>query len=625
MNFWYFPSAIILLIFLISAQGMALELPVSGDMLVLTESMNLTIESGEVATMNGTLVVNGTPGGELVLRVINRGNLTIDGGYFLCQNGNISIQNHGLIEGFGANLSSRIGGNVSLINQGEIENLILNLSSFDGGFTGFVNRGRFFSNISTIAKTDFELAINNRGGAIFMENWGEFRPLSTNIDTASDGNSEFVNRGNATLGNLNLHTATSGNLRILNSAQAYVNNIQAYTTRLGRLVIVNHGNLTVNNGNLQTYDAHALVENHLDLFVNNLFVKSQTDDGSQEPGTLLRDYGEAFINNISIVSNGAKGNSTLHCVGNTRVNNCNIDANYGGLIAISLGEGWNLSLGNANFDASGSSHGKQSTIRMLEHGDIYLGNLNVKNNRGWIDFIHNGTGYIGNQKIITSGSGALTSVVYGGNYSSNNLHAQTMGGNLHCHMANGDFNNFGFEDVNDYTRIWTDGPEINNLMVVARGGDGQIDMSFSGFTHLNSFSIRALMGASVNYTAENTSIDEMSVEASGTDKGSEASIGMFNDQGVVIEEVDVVGFENSEFRNLTMPNGTQNLTFLFPEGGINLVSTNSSIQIEQSLAVPLLVLLLLLGYGVLRERHSRSGPLQVIHVGRDGAQYPQQY
>jgi len=554
-------------------QGLSLELPDSGGEVVLSQNATLEIDPAQSVRMNGSLIVNGSEGQRVYAVIRNWGNLSIGDASFLCQDSDLLIENHGLLRGVSLSVSSLEGGNLTFDNEAIVDTVSTNLSAHGGGVLEFRNPGNFTVNQSQTSGIQGSspaplLHLDSVAGSMRIRNAGVLWCRNMNSACVDSGRTEIDSPGLLWVGNMNIHAGSSG-----------------------KVSFVNAGNVSINNCNIQIYDAVFLLENRFDFWGNNMYFKSQYDGAGDSYGLTVRDLAELSINNLGMVSNGASGVLSLSCEGTTEINNANMDSNYGGNIDIRSEMGSDLHIGNANLDSSGWSHGAPSVITLEERGRTTIGNLNVNNN-ALVRMIHNGTGYIGNQYLYTRGSSPRTSIICGANYSSNNLHAETVGGSLGYEMAGGFLNNALFKTIDSDTLIRLSGL-INNLMVTAEGAGGSVSMNLTG-PMVNQLSLQAVSGGSINASARHASIGNMSLDVSGLDTDPESSIFITSARGSTVSTVEMD--EGYEFSNMTEPGGPQNLLFRFEEGTIEMVSENSRIPVAefgpQSLPMILSVILL---------------------------------
>lgn len=150
---------------------------------------------------------------------------------------------------------------------------------------------------------------------------------------------------------------------------------------------------------MQVYGGLLYLSNSGTMTGNNLYFKDQYD------GTFIHNEGEAILQDISLVANGAMGAFHLTNKGNMSLIRTLWDVNYGGTIDLNSMYG-DLTVTNGSIDISGESHGKQSTVNILD-GNTTWEYCTCVINRGAMDYATSGIVYMKNFTIHTLLNGSF--------------------------------------------------------------------------------------------------------------------------------------------------------------------------------------------------------------------------
>jgi hypothetical protein len=123
--------------------------------------------------------------------------------------------------------------------------------------------------------------------------------------------------------------------------------------------IINYGTIVFDDFSLFTSGADTSVTNYGSIIGDNWHITDQYD------ATSIVNHGSISLDSIMLTANGAQGRIDYETFGSSVFGSFNADANYGGLINISLSEGGFIRTSSLTLDASGYSHGQESQIYVL--------------------------------------------------------------------------------------------------------------------------------------------------------------------------------------------------------------------------------------------------------------------
>lgn len=211
---------------------------------------------------------------------------------------------------------------------------------------------------------------------------------------------EFLINGSIFCENVDLEILTTKN------GLFSANNVDVITDNNNNFTINNSGHMILNNVSRETYRGFTYIFNYGRLLAENLFLKDQND------GTIFLNNGDANLNSTTLVANGALSLFEITNNGNLHFFDTSWDVNYGGLIVLNSVNG-TLSLINAAFDISGSSHGKSSTITIVD-GNSQWRNCTLQNSNAQFSYVNEKIVEILNMKISTI-NGGNTQIINNGN------------------------------------------------------------------------------------------------------------------------------------------------------------------------------------------------------------------
>ncbi len=134
----------------------------------------------------------------------------------------------------------------------------------------------------------------------------------------------------------------------------------------GRLSVYSAGEWLASNTSINTYGGYTWLENNGTLAGEGLVLRDQYD------GTYFDNNGFARLEATSITASGAMGNFWIRNRGVLELHHCVLSANYGGTISIESLFG-SMLINGSSLSASGWSHGKQSSIQILDSDSTWVG------------------------------------------------------------------------------------------------------------------------------------------------------------------------------------------------------------------------------------------------------------
>lgn len=163
-------------------------------------------------------------------------------------------------------------------------------------------------------------------------------------------------------GELNLTgivNCTYATLSVINTGMLHMDLVMVHILGNSTVSFSNQGNWTLSDVNIQVYGGLLYLANYGTMIGQNLYFKDQYD------GTFIHNEGEAKLQDIVLVANGAMGAFHLTNQGTMTLIRTYWDVNYGGTIDLNslFGE---LSVSNGSIDVSGASHGQDSTVNIVD-------------------------------------------------------------------------------------------------------------------------------------------------------------------------------------------------------------------------------------------------------------------
>jgi len=182
-------------------------------------------------------------------------------------------------------------------------------------------------------------------GAIYIQSVNDTKPTL-----------QIINNGELTIKSYIM--VTGGNLTIRNAGKLTLTNQNITLTGNATLTILNTGVMNLNKSGLLVYGGVADITNKGTLSGFSWQLKDQYD------GTRITNNGTITLEECSFTANGAHGQYIINNYGNLVMAKTHFDANYGGSIDLNSLYG-NLSMQSGGMEASGWSHGKQSSLTIM--------------------------------------------------------------------------------------------------------------------------------------------------------------------------------------------------------------------------------------------------------------------
>ena len=293
---------------------------------------------------------------------------------------------------------------------------------------------------------------------------------------------EFLITGNIFCENVDLEILTTKN------GLFSANKVDVITDNNNNFSINNSGSMFLNNFSRETYRGFTYIFNYGELLTENLFLKDQND------GTIFLNNGNANLNSTTLVANGAVSLFEITNKGNLNFFDTSWDVNYGGLIVLNSVNG-TLSLTNAAFDISGSSHGKSSTITIVD-GNSSWRNCTIQNSNAQFSYVNEKIVEIYNMKISTI-NGGNTQIINNGNLKAEQFLVETKGEQSNISITN--------EDTFTFNPSIISGISLEKL--------SSIDESGEVFPQPNGGTISFINKGSVNHKDTSISGNETNLES----------------------------------------------------------------------------------------------------------------
>jgi len=424
-------------------------LPSQGETLLINSDATLLIPVGMVASLNGTILVEGNTTSSPSLDITCLGGLRLSGNSsIVCRNGGATLTNLGAITGRSLFLHSLQGGNLTLLQRGLIDMDHLSISSWPRGLAAFNASRESILRLGGLEVTSLNSTVRLlmrgevEGDAISIRSQGSpsveaLFDASVEADKvrlqAERGRPVFLVNGRWEAKNLTMNVTGAGSMSLQINGEISAENVVFLSQGPGYA----NTNLVL-NGNLSAI--------HLALRSNDggmLTVQTTGQIRSDELSCLCRsgrldifNWGSILLGASLLRSEGANGSISLWQAGNLRADETYLDAVGGGKISLLQAQGSRFELGALLMNAAGWSNGSdgcQSSISVRsEEGKTawQLGTFYSNVTDGFVEFVNGGLAEVENIYWSCSGSTGKAVLENLGNLSVGNLNMKAAGGTL---------------------------------------------------------------------------------------------------------------------------------------------------------------------------------------------------